>query len=264
MNSKITALLAVAALCAVSAVSCGKDEKSSSDVVLDINNITTASAETTTTSEGDEKTSTTAVTTKETKKTTAATTASGKAAATTTTAAPDNNNDEPDNTDEPQDGDSPSNDDPQPDEPQGNQSADPEPQQPQGGSFSDSDLSFNGTALLSNADGLISSLGTPNDVLEAPGCLSNGADQKIYKYGEVEVSCYVMDGSETVYDIMITGSGYSTSKGITVGSSRSDVEAAYGTGSGGANEVIYGSASYGMIIGYSGDSVSWIAIHADV
>lgn len=257
MNFKITALAAAAALCVVSAVSCGKDAKTSSDVVLDINNGTTASEETSATSENEEKTTTTAVTTKEAKKTTA-TTSSNKTV-TTTAVDTDNKDDEPDENDEPQEDDSPSYDDPQQDEPQNDQ---PDPE-PQGGSYSDSDLNFNGTSLLSNADGLISSLGTPNDILEAPGCLSNGADQKIYQYSGVEVSCYVMNGSEVVYDIMITGSGYSTSKGITVGSSRSDVEAAYGAGSGGS-EVIYGSASYGIMIGYSGDTVSWIAIHADV
>lgn len=261
MNSKITALLAAAALCAVTAVSCGKDETSSSDVVLDINNSTTSSSETTTTAEKDEATTTTTVTTKDAKKTTT-TTSGSKKPATTTTAAADNNNDEPDENDN-QGGDDQSHDDPQQDEPQNNQ-PDPEPQQPQEGSFSNSDLNFNGTALLGNADGLISSLGNPNDVIEAPGCLSNGADQKIYYYSGIEVSCYVMNGSETVYDITIIGAGYSTPKGISVGSSRSDVEAVYGKGDGGSSTVIYGSADFGLYIFYNGDTVSTIDYYASV
>ena len=261
MNSKITALLAAAALCAVTAVSCGKDETSSSDVVLDINNSTTSSSETTTTAEKDEATTTTTVTTKDAKKTTT-TTSGSKKPATTTTAAADNNNDEPDENDN-QGGDDQSHDDPQQDEPQNNQ-PDPEPQQPQEGSFSNSDLNFNGTALLGNADGLISSLGNPNDVIEAPGCLSNGADQKIYYYSGIEVSCYVMNGSETVYDITIIGAGYSTPKGISVGSSRSDVEAGYGKGDGGSSTVIYGSADFGLYIFYNGDTVSTIDYYASV
>ena len=261
MNSKITALLAAAALCAVTAVSCGKDETSSSDVVLDINNSTTSSSETTTTAEKDEAATTTAVTTKDAKKTTT-TTSSSKKPATTTTVAADNNNDEPDENDN-QGGDDQSHDDPQQDEPQNDQ-PDPEPQQPQEGSFSNSDLNFNGTALLGNADGLISSLGNPNDVIEAPGCLSNGADQKIYYYSGIEVSCYVMNGSETVYDITIIGAGYSTPKGISVGSSRSDVEAVYGKGDGGSDTVIYGSADFGLYIFYNGDTVSTIDYYASV
>ena len=261
MNSKITALLAAAALCAVTAVSCGKDETSSSDVVLDINNSTTSSSETTTTAEKDEATTTTTVTTKDAKKTTT-TTSGSKKPATTTTAAADNNNDEPDENDN-QGGDDQSHDDPQQDEPQNNQ-PDPEPQQPQEGSFSNSDLNFNGTSLLGNADGLISSLGNPNDVIEAPGCLSNGADQKIYYYSGIEVSCYVMNGSETVYDITIIGAGYSTPKGISVGSSRSDVEAVYGKGDGGSSTVIYGSADFGLYIFYNGDTVSTIDYYASV
>ncbi|MBQ8348596.1 MAG: hypothetical protein IJY19_02990 [Ruminococcus sp.] len=261
MNFKITALLAAAALCAVTAVSCGKDETSSSDVVLDINNSTTSSSETATTAEKDEAATTTAVTTKDAKKTTT-TTSSSKKPVTTTTAAANNNNDEPDENDN-QGGDDQSHDDPQQDEPQNDQ-PDPEPQQPQEGSFSNSDLNFNGTALLGNADGLISSLGNPNDVIEAPGCLSNGADQKIYYYSGIEVSCYVMNGSETVYDITIIGAGYSTPKGISVGSSRSDVEAVYGKGDGGSDTVIYGSADFGLYIFYNGDTVSTIDYYASV
>lgn len=259
MNSKITALLAAAALCAVTAVSCGKDETSSSDVVLDINNSTTSSSETTTTAEKDEAATTTAVTTKDAKKTTTTTSGSKKPATTTTAVADNNNNDEPDDNDN-QGGDNQSYDDPQQDEPQNNQ-PDPEPQE---GSFSNSDLNFNGTALLGNADGLISSLGNPNDVIEAPGCLSNGADQKIYYYSGIEVSCYVMNGSETVYDITIIGAGYSTPKGISVGSSRSDVEAVYGKGDGGSDTVIYGSADFGLYIFYNGDTVSTIDYYASV
>ncbi|MCM1270534.1 MAG: hypothetical protein NC247_07940 [Ruminococcus flavefaciens] len=261
MNSKITALLAAAALCAVTAVSCGKDEISSSDVVLDINNSTTSSSETTTTAEKDEATTTTAVTTKDAKKTTT-TTSGSKKPTTTTTAVADNDNDKSDDNDN-QGGDDQSYDEPQPDEPQNNQ-PDPEPQQPQEGSFSNSDLNFNGTALLGNADGLISSLGNPNDVVEAPGCLSNGADQKIYYYSGIDVSCYVMNGSETVYDITISGAGYSTPKGISVGSSRSDVEAVYGKGDGGSSTVIYGSADFGLYIFYNGDTVSMIDYYASV
>lgn len=262
MNSKITALLAAAALCAATAVSCGKDETSSSDVVLDINNSTTSSSETTTTAEKDEAATTTAVTTKDAKKTTTTTSGSKKPATTTTAVADNNNNDEPDDNDN-QGGDNQSYDDPQQDEPQNNQT-DPEPQQPQEGSFSNSDLNFNGTALLGNADGLISSLGNPNDVVEAPGCLSNGADQKIYYYSGIDVSCYVMNGSETVYDITISGAGYSTPKGISVGSSRSDVEAVYGKGDGGSSTVIYGSADFGLYIFYNGDTVSMIDYYASV
>lgn len=261
MNSKITALLAAATLCAVTAVSCGKDETSSSDVVLDINNSTTSSSETTTTSEKDEATTTTAVTTKDAKKTTT-TTSGSKKPATTTTAVADNDNDKSDDNDN-QGGDDQSYDEPQQDEPQNNQ-PDPEPQQPQEGSFSNSDLNFNGTALLGNADGLISSLGNPNDVVEAPGCLSNGADQKIYYYSGIDVSCYVMNGSETVYDITISGAGYSTPKGISVGSSRSDVESVYGKGDGGSSTVIYGSADFGLYIFYNGDTVSMIDYYASV
>lgn len=131
------------------------------------------------------------------------------------------------------------------------------------GSFSSSDLTFSGTSLLGDASGLIGSLGAASDVAKAQGCLSNGADMKIYYYSGLEVSCYVSGGSEYVYDITITG-GYSTPKGIYVGSSRTDAVAAYGEGVDYGSYVLYGSDGYGMYIYYSGDTVSCIEYYADV
>lgn len=130
------------------------------------------------------------------------------------------------------------------------------------GSFDNSDLYFNGGTLLGEASGLIGSMGAASSVDEAPGCLSNGADQKIYHYGGVDVSCYVQDGVEYIYDITITG-GYTTSKGIGVGSTRADVVAAYGDG-GSGDTVIYGSGDYGLYIFYSGDTVTMIDYYAAV
>ena len=131
------------------------------------------------------------------------------------------------------------------------------------GSFDSSDLSFNGGALLGDASGLIGAMGAASSVDEAAGCLSNGADQKIYHFGGVDVSCYVQDGAEYIYDITITG-GYTTSKGIGIGSSKSDVIAAYGEGADSGQYILYGSGDYGLYIYFSGDTVSMIDYYAAV
>lgn len=115
------------------------------------------------------------------------------------------------------------------------------------GSFDNSDLSFNGGSLLGDASGLVGAMGAPSSVDEAAGCLSNGADQKIYHFGGVDVSCYVQDGAEYIYDITITG-GYTTSKGIGIGSSKADVIAAYGEGADSGQYILYGSGDYGLYI----------------
>lgn len=131
------------------------------------------------------------------------------------------------------------------------------------GSFDNSDLSFNGGSLLGDASGLVGAMGAPSSVDEAAGCLSNGADQKIYHFGGVDVSCYVQDGAEYIYDITITG-GYTTSKGIGIGSSKADVIAAYGEGADSGQYILYGSGDYGLYIYFSGDSVSMIDYYAAV
>ncbi|MBP3309858.1 MAG: hypothetical protein J6L05_03495 [Ruminococcus sp.] len=239
MKEKITALLAAAAICTATAVSCG--DKVDDSVALDINSKTTsaseAAAETTSTEAASETTT----------KSTETTTVTEEEPSATTTTAPEEDN---------------------PDETSGTTTAAPvttepeqtttEPvQQVQTGSFSSSDLNFMGTSLLSDVSGLISALGEPVFTEAAPGCLSNGADQKIYRYNGLDIYCYIDGGSEIVYDITISG-GYSTPKGIYVGSSRAEVEAAYGKGNGGTNEVLYGSENHGLYIFYNGDTVSMI------
>lgn len=256
MNSKITALLAAAALCAVTAVSCGKDETSSSNVVLDINNSTTSSSETTTTAEKDEAATTTAVTTKDEKKTTTTTSGSKKPATTTTAVADNNNNDEPDDNDN-QGGDNQSYDDPQQDEPQNNQ-PDPEPQQPQ------RKTDYSVSDLLSNSEAIISTLGSPDYSGKAQACTQNGNDVMIYQYSGLEIQCYVDGEAEYIFDIKITGGEYSTSAGIRIGSSRSDVENIYGSGEGSGDFIIYPYGDSEMDIQYINDTVAAIEFYVPV
>jgi len=266
MKSKIITLLLLAALCSGSAVSCGTVDNmydssspaigglsSSSDDTLEDASDKTTEAKTTATTAS--KTTNTATTT---------TTAKAQSGNTSSDNEPEAYNNEPDY-DEPEYGG-------QYDDPaqthENTPSDVPEntPVQTPAqtvGTFSNSDLSFSGSSLLGDASGIISSMGAASSIDEAPSCLSNGADVKVYHYPGLDVSCYIDGGSEIVYEISISGSGYSTPKGISVGSSRNDVIAAYGEDSGG-NEAIYGSGGYGLYIYYSGDTVINIIYYAEV
>lgn len=156
-------------------------------------------------------------------------------------------------------------------EPATEKPTDPEPttSAPAGGSFSHNDMIFihNGAqaALFSEASGLIGSLGAPSDVQEAQGCLSNGADQKIYYYPGLTLSTYVMNGQEIIYDIEITSSTYATSEGLKVGMAVSDMETMYGTNyQKSGNMYIYSDGSGEMYITASGGSITAIEYYGEV
>ena len=120
--------------------------------------------------------------------------------------------------------------------------------------------------MLSDAKDIISNLGTP--VYEGGGaaCLTNGHDDKIYQYDGLEIQCYVDGDKEYIFQINITGGDYQTDKGIKVGSSRADVESAYGTGTESGNMIIYSSGNNEMDIQYndSGDTVISIFFYTPV
>lgn len=124
-------------------------------------------------------------------------------------------------------------------------------------------VKFSINDLSGNALDIVNALGEPLDVLDAAGCLSNGADQRIYTYDGLQISCYIHDDAPYIYQIMITNSNYSTSENITVGSSRSDVESAYGMGEG-SDFVIYADGGKELDIQYDGDTVSSIYIYMAV
>lgn len=218
----------------MSAASCGKDETEDKPV-LDLPKVTTTAAEETSTQP---TTVTTAV----------ATSAEEKSTEPATTDAPN---------DEPQTPDEQHSDDDQSQQPQ----HDPEPDVPSGNSAS---VTFGYSALNSDPANFTSVLGTPNDVMTSPGCLANGADSKIYSYDGLTITSFVLNGGEYIYDITITGSGYSTSAGISVGSSRSDVENAYGAGQELGGYVVYENGNSELDFVFSGDTVQSITFYMAV
>ena len=101
------------------------------------------------------------------------------------------------------------------------------------GSYSNSDLSFifNGSniALLTKINDALAVLGTASNIESLPSCLSiDSPDDKLYHYNGFTVQTLTDSEGEKIYNIDITGAGAATSKGIAVGSSTADIEAAYG------------------------------------
>lgn len=224
----------------MSAASCGKDE-TEDNPVLDLPKVTTTA---------EEESSTEPTTVTVTKAVT--TSAEEKSTEPATTDAP---HDEPQNPDEQH-----SDDDHHQQQPQQPQH-DPEPDVPSGNSAS---VTFDYSALNSDPANFTSVLGTPNDVMTSPGCLANGADSKVYTYDGLTITSFVLNGGEYIYDITITGSGYSTSAGISVGSSRSDVENVYGAGQESGSYVIYQDGNNELDFEYSGDTVKSITFYMPV
>lgn len=260
MKSKIIALLLFAAFCTASAVSCGTVEnvsESSAIVKTDESSAADESLEPVTSG-----TLTSAATTTATAVTTSTTTADSEPATQKVISAGNGYVADPGTAPEPDD--TPAEDPVSTPEPQTEPPTDP-PTDPPAGSFSNDDMYFNGSTVLTDASNLISLLGSPTSTETAPSCLSNGADMKIYHYADLDVSVYISGESEVLYDITITGSMYSTSKGITVGSSYSDVVAAYGEGQDvGGGIYCYGSGATGLYIYTSGGIVTSISYYGEV
>lgn len=262
MKRNISALIASAVICSMTAVSCGNDETKESSVNLDLPVVTTQAEES-----GTVETSTEAVaettgksTDKKEKASETSTTAETTVEAKTTA------DESSETTVAEEDGEAPTeappeavNTDPPPAELQTEPptEAPTDPPAPQTVQFSMDNLD-------SDAGGIISALGDALDVQYAQGCLSNGADQKIYFYDGLTLNCYVMDGAEYIYQIEIKSSNYSTSAGITVGSSKADAESAYGAGEESGGYVIYYNGSSELDIEYDGDTVKSIIFYIPV
>lgn len=250
MNSKAL-LIAAAALLALSGVSCGKEDSTDDSVSISLSDEVTATKETsaeeetttessTTTSaeeSGTENDTTTTVQSSEVEdaETTTSVAETSQEEATTQ---PDLNN-QPTENEVPTE--APAEETPAPTE------APAQPDQSETVRFKMEDL-------LTDASGIISALGTPNHTGGGAACLTNGHDDKIYQYDGLEIECYVDGDSEYIFLINITGGNYETDRGIKIGSTREDVESAYGAGTPSGNMIIYTSGDNEMDIQYGDDN----------
>lgn len=257
MNSKKSMFIAAAFL-VLSAAACGKVDKESSDIALDIN---TATSEVVSTSKNSSETATTTTVTTSavTDKEGMTTTKKGHSAkpnnSTHTTVAPD--------------AAEPTQDVPEPDnqEPQTPPELEPEPTEPPTEpptSAPVQDVEFNFASLQDNAANYIA--GIPVQFTRGGGdaCTNGGYDVVSYRSPEIVIDCYVDGGVEYIFSVTINENVCSTTEGITIGSSRADVVAAYGAGLGEPDSVLYNDGSKELWIDYSGDTVSCIQYYIAV
>lgn len=244
MKIKIAAIIAASVICMLSATACGKD-KDVSSVNIDIKGQTTTASESTTDNNEDDSKTTTALTTKKSSNTTTKTTETTSTAAT----------EEPktDASEEPTVAPTEA-----PTEKITEKVTEAPTQNVQ------QSVSFGYNNLLGNASGVLSSLGTPTYSGGGAACTQGGYDVMIYQYSGLEIQCYVDGGTEYIYSIKITGGSYSTTAGISIGSSRSQVESAYGSGENYGNLFVYFSCNHELSIEYNGDSVSSIEFYTPV
>ena len=267
MKRKLAALGALAVVFAVSAFSCGTVESTEESVVLSVDKGTVASTEA---AEGETEATTETTTGKEKKETTtkagseeSATEADDaetttKASEQETTQAQEQNNDNNNN----------NNNNNQPEQPVQNteqpQPANTEPPVQQTEPPRNETVTFSLDTLLSDASAITPKLGNLGYSGRSPACTNNGSDIMEYEFENIKLQCYFEGSVEKICHIQITGGDYATDKGIKVGSSRADVEAAYGAGQEFGTMVIYASGEKEMDITYSGDTVSAIDFNAVV
>lgn len=81
--------------------------------------------------------------------------------------------------------------------------------------------------LNQEADGILEQLGEPITSLETPSCAYQGMD-KIYSYSNIQVTTYVKEGKEYIYDIYFLDDSVATKEGLYIGASKEDMISIYG------------------------------------
>lgn len=249
-------LTALAIVLSVSAVSCGNDpvgSASEDNIVLEIPSGTEAASE-----EASEAAETTAASSAKEKATTAASSADEEEDATdtkteaATEAETDAPTEAPKATEAPKPTEAPA---PAPTEaPAAEQPQTPAPQ---------SGVSMNYDTLLSNASGLIASLGTPSYEGGGAACTQGGYDVKVYRFDGVEVQAYIDGGAEYVFDVKVTSGDYSVN-GVRIGMSKAEAEALLGSGEAAGSMYIYMNGNKETDVTYSGDVVKEIELYTAV
>lgn len=239
MKRKAAFLTALAAVLSLSAVSCGKDPvgtASNDNIVLELPSETQESTE-----KASESTTTAATTEKKDSETTASSTDSEEDATEETKTEAAEEKTEEAATEAPKATEAPQ------------QQEQPAPAQT---------VTLNYDTLLSNASGLISSLGTPTYEGGGASCTQGGYDVKVYRFNGVEVQAYVDGGAEYVFDVKVTNGDHPVN-GLSVGMSRSEVEAVMGAGDAG-NMAVYTNGNKEIDVYYNGDTVSQIELYTAV
>ncbi len=127
------------------------------------------------------------------------------------------------------------------------------------GQFGESDLSvvYAGVKLAPGMDFLpyVDVIGDA-EIEEGQACIGGGFDTNYYYGDKLAVYTMASDGKQIIYDIYITDTGFTTSKGAAIGkSTRDEVNAIYGqptTSRPAADEYSVGGSSTVVVFTYSG------------
>lgn len=91
---------------------------------------------------------------------------------------------------------------------------------------------YDGVAVVLNdeAEPVIGALGDPVNTSSQLSCHGGEGDDKTYEYNGFSVGTYPKDGVDRILEVVISGEGIPTAKGIQVGDPLSKVTEAYGDG----------------------------------
>ena len=232
MRYKMAAIAAAALLCTVTAVSCGKDNDGSSSVSVKVGNTTEASTEVST----EEKT---------TEASTEEKTTESASEEKTTEAATEEKTTEAETTEE-------KTTEAETQEPATEEKTEPKP---------DAAVIDGNMFVGSEINELRDVVGEQERAYIAEACLpiSDDGNAYVYDFNGLEAECYIQSEVHYISKLTIKSSSFSTPEGITVGSAKSDVEAAYGSGSvQGNGDIEYNKGSYYLYFTMNGDSVAEI------
>lgn len=118
--------------------------------------------------------------------------------------------------------------------------------------------------MHASAAPVLEALGEPVSYTEEASCAFTGLD-KTYYYGGFYLQTYPLGEEDYIYSLWLVDDSSSTPEGIYIGSSKADVEAAYGTeGFNGSNAYILTSTTATLTIILDGDTVTSIQYDAVV
>lgn len=121
-------------------------------------------------------------------------------------------------------------------------------------------FTYSGIRIRLNAEAapIVNALGEPESYTEEPSCAFEGVD-KTYCYGSFYLSTYPAAGRDYVYRLWFADAEAATEEGIRIGSTKSQVEAAYGeNGFDGVNRYVLTKGKTRMILLLEEETVSGI------
>ena len=118
-----------------------------------------------------------------------------------------------------------------------------------------------GFSVHHDADAVIGKLGDPIDLVETPSCGGGAEPDREYTYAGFKFNTVNENGVNKIVKIVLTDDSVSTPEGLSIGSSRDEVIAAYGENftENATGTLIYTDGATKLMLGFTEGSVS--AIH---